>query len=198
MLPLELPDPTLDAANKAAAAASPDRRRLSASSLSSPGASGVGGDWAAAEEVLCIGAGLSGCVAAHFVKEALPAARVHVWDGARGAGGRLASARFGDGDAVRANMGAQELHFEEDGGPGEQIARVLIEAGAYEGEGVGVLVPLGDSNAACRQLLGGVETRFGARVREIRAACDAALTEERRWESGWLKLVGHMEIKLPQ
>ena len=121
-----------------------------------------------AAEVLCIGAGLSGCVAAHFVKEVLPAARVHVWDGARGAGGRLASARFGDGDAVRANMGAQELHFEEDGGPGEQIARVLIEAGAYEREGVGVLVPLGDSNAACRQLLGGVETRFGARVREIR------------------------------
>jgi len=39
---------------------------------------------------------------------------------------------------------------------------------------------------------------YAGRVREIRAACDAALTEERRWEAGWLKLVEHMEIKPPQ
>ena len=39
---------------------------------------------------------------------------------------------------------------------------------------------------------------YAGRVREIRTACDAALTEARRWEAGWLKLVDHMEIKPPQ
>jgi len=39
---------------------------------------------------------------------------------------------------------------------------------------------------------------YAGRVREIRTACDTALTEARRWEAGWLKLVDHMEIKPPQ
>ncbi|KAH8051779.1 hypothetical protein JL722_10613 [Aureococcus anophagefferens] len=84
-------------------------------------------------EILVVGAGLSGSLAAFFLREALPDAKVHVWDGARGVGGRLATARFGD-DELRANMGAQELHYTEDGGAGEIAARALLEAGVASRE----------------------------------------------------------------
>ena len=121
-------------------------------------------------EILVVGAGLSGSLAAFFLREALPDAKVHVWDGARGVGGRLATARFGDGDSLRANMGAQELHYAEDGGAGEAAARALLEAGVASREGPGVLFPAGDSNAVCRRLVEAAELRFGARVKEVRAA----------------------------
>ena len=70
----------------------------------------------AQKSILVIGAGLSGALAAWRIWERWDHSRplkLTVWDGARGCGGRLSTARFeidNEEGEFFANMGAQRLH----------------------------------------------------------------------------------------
>ena len=98
-------------------------------------------------EILVVGAGLSGTLAAYYVKRHAEAAgaavAVHVWDGARGVGGRLATARLsaragatagaGAGASsegtARANMGAQRLHLQAEHSEAAELVARMRAAG---------------------------------------------------------------------
>lgn len=128
--------------------------------------------------ILVVGAGLSGCVAAWCVRRAVgSSAQVHVWDGARGCGGRLATQRVltKGGEEVRMNMGASRLHFKQGDNSivHEELIDNLEKAGVVQvvhqsSEG-GILLPKGASNEICRFLLdkAKAETAFQSRIKSI-------------------------------
>ena len=137
--------------------------------------------------VLVIGGGLSGAAAAWSLRRQQraeqPPLSIHMWDGARGCGGRLATARIAVGKAeeARANMGAQRLHHHRtNDAPAPEAARLLCEAGVIEPEPASAagddqtasFVAAGSSNEVCKWLLrqAGAELRFGARIRSISKA----------------------------
>ena len=138
--------------------------------------------------VLVVGAGLSGCAAAWAVREqwqreeassnSSPRKKLdlHVWDGARGCGGRLATARIDvpgsekGQQQAKANMGAQRLHVTAaDGAAAAEAAKQLAAAGVVRDCGLGCLEPTSSSNSVCRWFLerSGATLKFGARVRSI-------------------------------
>ena len=141
-----------------------------------------------ARRVLVVGAGLSGAAAAWCLarRAAEGSLEVHCWDGARGCGGRLATARIavgGGGSAAeaKANMGAQRLHHHAvRDAPAMQVAELLCGAGVLEpeaeapgrDESIVSYVATGSSNEVCKWLLreAGAELRTGARIRSISRA----------------------------
>ena len=129
--------------------------------------------------ILVVGAGLSGaaavwCLQREESKDSSLIA-VHCWDGARGCGGRLATARIAaNGAEAKANMGTQRLHHTVGDAPAQEVAALLCGAGILEQEsavsGESTASFLGGSNEVCKWLLRGAELRFGARIRTISRA----------------------------
>jgi predicted NAD/FAD-dependent oxidoreductase len=118
--------------------------------------------------VLVVGGGLSGAAAAWSLRrqqcDEQPPLAIHTWDGARGCGGRLATARLSAGGTAeaRANMGAQRLHHHAtQDAPAPEAARLLCEAGVVEPEEPAAagsaqpasFVATGSSNEVCKLLL---------------------------------------------
>eukprot|EP01052_Picozoa_sp_SAG31_P033052 SAG31_NODE_3688_length_3987_cov_2.818930_1_plen_325_part_00 len=147
-----------------------------------------------ARRFLVIGAGLSGAAAAWCLKRAADrrsvTVAIHCFEAARGAGGRLATARIavggGAGNDVRANMGAPRLHYHSThDAPAAEAADLLCCAGVLAPElrnlatdgSTGTssesishtFVPTGSSNAVNKWLLqeAGAQLRFGARIRSV-------------------------------
>jgi hypothetical protein len=185
------------------------RRRGSATGR---GASPRGGRACAERRVLVVGAGLTGAAAAWALRrrqqqqqqtsagghtqEPKDGGRlaIYVWDGARGCGGRLGTARIAVPGAgvqqpqeVHANMGAQRLHYGLAEKEAAGLAAALCAAGILEpaaqdsvdsggGLTLPTLVPTGASNDVCKHLLSraGASLRFGARVRAITALADGS------------------------
>ena len=132
--------------------------------------------------VLVVGAGLSGSAAAWFLQREFGSRiSVHVWDGARGAGGRLATARLNPDNPVWpvANMGAQRLHYNPSLEPDAKIlVNYLLQKGIVlstalnsnnqkHQDQMAAVIPAGSSNAICKTLMADARQRFRTRVKAL-------------------------------
>jgi predicted NAD/FAD-dependent oxidoreductase len=115
-------------------AAQPPRTTAVGRNASSVATAGISSD-VKARRVLIVGGGISGALTAHLLKRGDPELELHVWEMARGAGGRMSTTRWGPAgaqDETKANTGAQYVSAAPEG-PAAGLVLDAMEAGLLEG-----------------------------------------------------------------
>lgn len=83
--------------------------------------------------VLIIGAGCTGAATAYRLRQKLgPNYPIHVWEKARGAGGRYTTAKDSYPDGLKADMGAQYASVDPEDADSAELMQLLVEAGDAE------------------------------------------------------------------